>query len=496
MLLIKFKDFFLFPNILSFLRIFITLPILFVINPVTNFEYVLLITLLLFAAATDYFDGYFSRKFNQVTELGKVLDPVADKISMGAILLSLIFIRDFPPLLVYLLLYRDILIVLFGIIIAQKIKSTTSADFIGKLNTTIIAITILLFVLKLENYFFTFFYFLSILFILLSGIHYYLKGEKILLEGKRFRWPLRISIIVISIFIILWISNIEIQKIEKINYSIEEEFVNRDSLINKYSPIIYHSTKEDYYPIAVESFLDNSLLMNSNLFVFDKTLGSGSSLYKNSNLKLDNNHYLKINRDLTSDIKTIYDSIKHLYPLTVYARAMKVNSDSGTTYVLQYWLFYWASTVESITWHECDWEMVMYLLDEGLNPINSCYSQHYYGQIKRWDETIIEDNRPVIFSSLGAHSLYFNSGEHVSYLDNSKKLPLGKDICEKGFRLGPENYKLVILNESYSWMRFKGRWGLPITTNLEGPKFRHPKNPDLSMWNHPLEWIRKYESTN
>ncbi len=67
---------------------------------------------LVFAAAslTDYFDGYYARKWNLVSILGKFLDPITDKILVSSVLIFLVYLGKVDPYSVILLLVRDTLI--------------------------------------------------------------------------------------------------------------------------------------------------------------------------------------------------------------------------------------------------------------------------------------------------------------------------------------------------------------------------------------------------
>jgi len=453
-----------------------------------------LIILLIAAAATDYFDGFLSRKMNQVTELGKILDPIADKLAMGTILISMIYFRDFPVLLVILLVYRDLMIVGFGFFVTKKTSKATSANFLGKLNTTIVAITMLLFFLVPGTIIFTIFYFLSIISIIVSGVNYYFVGERSLFSIKRTRWIVRIILIIVSYLLISIVNSSQALKPAATKSTSVISLENSEELIRKYSPVFYFSKDEKFFPINVESFFDHSLLFSSNpLLLFDRKLED--KVNKNSfNQLFDEQTYLKLNKNLASDISDFYSSIKPNYPIVVYGRTMEVNEDGKSNTIIQYWLFYWASNLGSyeIVWHECDWEVVMYKLDENFEPIEAGYSQHYYGEIKKWDEVELINGKPVVFVSKGGHSMYFNKGEHPSFLDNSKKIQLGTDNCSPDIKLAPDEYKIEILQDTTSWVNYRGYWGLPLTTKLNGPKFRNPNNKALSMWTNPVGWFEKY----
>ncbi len=107
----------------------------------------LCVTIFLIAASTDWVDGYLARKLNQVTELGKFLDPLVDKLLVLAPLLSLIDLQQVPPWAVFLILGREIAIA--GWRINPKLTGNNiiqGANIWGKLKTVtqITAIALLL----------------------------------------------------------------------------------------------------------------------------------------------------------------------------------------------------------------------------------------------------------------------------------------------------------------------------------------------------------------
>lgn len=494
MKLFTFRQFLLVPNLLSILRIILAIPIVLLLTAPESKNDFYLIILLIAAAATDYLDGFLSRKMNQVTELGKMLDPIADKLAMGAILISMIYFRDFPVLLVILLVYRDLMIVVFGFFVTKKTSKATSANFLGKLNTTIVAITMLLFFLVPGTIIFTIFYFLSLISIIVSGVNYYFVGERSLFIIKRTRWIVRIILIIVSYLVISMVNSSQALKPGANKSTSVISLENSEELIRKYSPIFYFSKDEKFFPINVESFFDHALLFKSNpLLLFDKELDDRINQHS-FNQQIVEQTYLKLNRNLTDNISELYSSVKSRYPVVVYGRTMEVNEDGKSNTIIQYWLFYWASNLGSydIVWHECDWEVVMYKLDENLVPIEAGYSQHYYGEVKKWGEVELINGRPVAYISKGGHSMYFNKGEHSSFLDNSKKIQLGTDYCSSDIKLDPGEYKIEILQDTTGWINYKGYWGLPLTTKLSGPKFRNPNNQELSMWTNPIGWFEKY----
>ena len=112
------------PLILTVARIFATIPVAVLLLYSDNCPHLYFdwIAVVLFYAAsiTDYYDGYFARKYNAVTNLGKFLDPVADKILVMAILVILLKQGLVDPWMVILFLTRDTLV--------GGIRAAASAD--------------------------------------------------------------------------------------------------------------------------------------------------------------------------------------------------------------------------------------------------------------------------------------------------------------------------------------------------------------------------------
>ncbi|WP_404788172.1 CDP-diacylglycerol--glycerol-3-phosphate 3-phosphatidyltransferase [Altericista sp. CCNU0014] len=77
--------------------------------PSDSARWVCLVAFLL-AAGTDWLDGYVARRFNQVTDLGKILDPLVDKLLVFAPLLCLVELREIPAWSVFLILLRELTI--------------------------------------------------------------------------------------------------------------------------------------------------------------------------------------------------------------------------------------------------------------------------------------------------------------------------------------------------------------------------------------------------
>lgn len=98
------------PMWLTISRILLALPILALMTSNSMMSRWLACALFGIASITDYYDGYFARKYDASTNLGKFMDPVADKILVSAILVMLVVQSQIDPYMVVLIITRDNLI--------------------------------------------------------------------------------------------------------------------------------------------------------------------------------------------------------------------------------------------------------------------------------------------------------------------------------------------------------------------------------------------------
>jgi CDP-diacylglycerol--glycerol-3-phosphate 3-phosphatidyltransferase len=110
----------------------------------------LTLVLMLTAGATDLLDGWTARRLGQTSNLGRILDPLADKVFIGTVCISLVVLRGFPLWLVALQATRDLAIVGFGSFLLRSRHLVVPASMFGKVATWAMAITILGHVLRLE----------------------------------------------------------------------------------------------------------------------------------------------------------------------------------------------------------------------------------------------------------------------------------------------------------------------------------------------------------
>lgn len=129
------QNFIFIPNLLSIIRIGLVYPIL---NSVYLGEYLIGLIYFLVASLTDALDGFLARKMNWYTDLGKILDPVADKLLVIGTIFVL-WINNFIPLYVFVILIsRDVLILLGAAMHMSLITNAApSPNILGKFTTGI-----------------------------------------------------------------------------------------------------------------------------------------------------------------------------------------------------------------------------------------------------------------------------------------------------------------------------------------------------------------------
>lgn len=142
---IKKTDFFLIPNLLTFIRFFSYPFILYFLKEDNLFLAVFFIAV---AGITDVLDGFLARTLNQVSDLGKILDPFVDKLGIGIFILYTTIYKGFPVWACVLVITKEILNLLAGLLVIRKRKIVPVSAFWGKLNACVWSFTILFYILE------------------------------------------------------------------------------------------------------------------------------------------------------------------------------------------------------------------------------------------------------------------------------------------------------------------------------------------------------------
>lgn len=141
------------------------------------------------ASVTDWIDGYYARKYNLVTNLGKFLDPLADKLLVSAALIVLVELGMAPAWIVITIISREFAITGLRLILAGE-GEVVAANMLGKIKTwtQIIAVSALL----LHNTIFVLIglpfaeiaLWVSMIFTVLSGVDYFIKNKHAFTNSK------------------------------------------------------------------------------------------------------------------------------------------------------------------------------------------------------------------------------------------------------------------------------------------------------------------------
>ena len=176
------------PNALTLLRIFLV-PFLVVVllTKFTGREYAGL-AIFLVAAITDFFDGYIARKRNQMTRLGALLDPIADKLLISGAFISLVELQYAKAWMVVIIIGREFAVTGLRAIAAQQgVTIAASPLGKGKMISQVVAISLLILGHELGEFLFigNLALWVVMLFALASAVDYFVKFARAVLTPRR-----------------------------------------------------------------------------------------------------------------------------------------------------------------------------------------------------------------------------------------------------------------------------------------------------------------------
>lgn len=128
----KRKEIFSIPNIMCYVRLLL-LPVFAVLYCGGKLDWATAVILL--SAATDVFDGIIARKFNMTTELGKILDPLADKLTQAVVSACLLSRYPVMWILFSIIMIKESFQGIGGFLLYRKLHSMRSSEWFGKLST-------------------------------------------------------------------------------------------------------------------------------------------------------------------------------------------------------------------------------------------------------------------------------------------------------------------------------------------------------------------------
>lgn len=163
-------------NSLSLFRIVLSIPLAYFL---INFNIYIILAIAALGIVTDYLDGIMARKLNQITEFGKILDPLADKIFFTTAALIMIYQDMIPDYFAIILILRDVLIFLGGVYIKKKTGIVPDSNMTGKIAVNLVTIVLLGILLNI-NGFYEYGSLIASLFLVYSFIIYVIRGKNFL----------------------------------------------------------------------------------------------------------------------------------------------------------------------------------------------------------------------------------------------------------------------------------------------------------------------------
>ncbi|HET6638317.1 MAG TPA: CDP-alcohol phosphatidyltransferase family protein [Gemmatimonadota bacterium] len=138
------------PNALSFARMAVLPPVLYLLRRGDPQSDRWALAILLVAGLTDLLDGWLARRRGAVSASGKVVDPLADKILIGGLVIYLALEREFPMWLLVAIVARDVALMVGAWLFFRRDKLVFAADWTGKWTTFFLGLLILVHILELR----------------------------------------------------------------------------------------------------------------------------------------------------------------------------------------------------------------------------------------------------------------------------------------------------------------------------------------------------------
>ncbi len=169
------------PNILTIIR-FILIPFIFL--SVINHHYLIGLIIFTISAATDVLDGYIARKYNYITDIGKLIDPLADKLTQISLLLALTILKILPWWILAIVFVKECVMVIAASVLYSRKDVVVYSKWYGKLATVLFYLAIVCslivnqFNISLSFSIDTYLYYLAVLATIFSLIMYAIKFKK------------------------------------------------------------------------------------------------------------------------------------------------------------------------------------------------------------------------------------------------------------------------------------------------------------------------------
>lgn len=142
------KDFFTIPNMLSLFRLLlIPVYVIIYLNADSDVDYYIAGGILAVSCLTDMIDGQIARHFNMISTIGKILDPLADKITQFTLIVCLAI--EYPVLIPLMVLFfiKEVFQLVAGLLTLRKGQMLTGALITGKISTAVLFVSLIILVM-------------------------------------------------------------------------------------------------------------------------------------------------------------------------------------------------------------------------------------------------------------------------------------------------------------------------------------------------------------
>ncbi len=493
---IKPKDFLMIPNILSLSRIFL-LPLwlyFLSIGDLTHKILCLLVSAIIIL--TDFLDGYLGRKLNQISDLGRILDPIADKIAALVGIIGLIIFRGFPIWIFIIIITRDILVLAGSQYVMWKKKIVLESNIFGKISTNFLAYTAVFLIIEEFYYLTAISLAIALIFIALSSISYLITfmEEIFAYKNKKLLWIICSALLLIGIFFSVFFYSMrdrhyDISEIASEKYKYPDPSIQKE-LAEKYAP--FFQSKDLKLPIN----LDNPKIVNNFSIIKDK--GLFSFIFKEKVEGLEEN----LNSFLVFTGSTSIQNLSNLYK--IYARVIE-NTETGH-FIIQYYFMFFNFTTPEInegTDEEfliegtSSWKLIQFVLDKNLKLTGGIILNYPYGTVSKSEDIKFVYERPTVFISDDNFNCYFQNKDNPRYFDKNKELFWGRDSTTSNisnYMKKLNGYEIEIIDSDNKWIQYDGYWGDCVFKKSLGPMLIHPNNKKLAVWHNPLSFYEYYKN--
>jgi cardiolipin synthase len=161
------------PNVLTVFRLILAPVFVLVFFSGKENAHTLALIVYIVASFTDFLDGYLARRYNLITELGKVLDPFADKVMLITVLVSLYIWGRIPLVIPIVVVAKELFMIVSGLILyLKKERMVIPSNIFGKSATVMFMLSIVLLMMFPENDSFVYLLYLTVLVKIIAFISY------------------------------------------------------------------------------------------------------------------------------------------------------------------------------------------------------------------------------------------------------------------------------------------------------------------------------------